>query len=246
MSAGRAVRETVMLETRQTFHEELAALDQQILHMGRLTGGMVSDAVASMQEGDVLLAEMVIGQDDVVDAIDIDVEARCMRLLALQQPMARDLRQIGTALKVITDLERIGDHAVDIAKISRKLGTQFFLRKPLVDLGPLAAMAQAMLSQSMEALIRHDDALAMQICADDDQVDAAYKHLREELFAISQSEPERMAPSSYMLLAITYLERIADHATNIAERVHYVETGQRGPLARDLRRHGLDGPTLGK
>jgi len=233
--------DTAMLETRQNFHEELAALDQQILHMGRLTGGMVADAVASIQEGDVLLAEMVIGQDDVVDAIDIDIEARCMRLLALQQPMARDLRQIGTALKVITDLERIGDHAVDIAKISRKLGTQFFLRKPLVDLGPLAAMAQTMLSQSMEALIRHDDALASQICADDDQVDAAYKHLREELFAIAQHEPERTAPSSYMLLAITYLERIADHTTNIAERVHYVETGQREPLARDLRRGAMDG-----
>ena len=242
--ARQAAVNTIMLETRQTFHEELAALDQQILHMGRLTGGMVADAVASLQQGDVLLAEMVIGQDDIVDAIDIDIETRCMRLLALQQPMARDLRQIGTALKVITDLERIGDHAVDIAKISRKLSTQFFLRKPLVDAGPLARMAQTMLSQSMEALVRHDDELAGKICADDDHVDEAYKHLREELFAISQRQPELTAAASYMLLAIVYLERIADHATNIAERVHYVETGHRELLARDLHAHPRDLPNL--
>lgn len=231
-----------MLETRQTFHDELDALDQQVLHMGRLTATMVADAVASLQQGDVLLAEAVIGQDDVVDATDIDIETRCMRLLALQQPMARDLRQIGTALKVITDLERIGDHAVDIAKISRKLSTQFFLRKPLVDVGPLADMAQAMLRQCMEALVRHDDALAAQICLDDDGVDDAYKRLREELFVLSQRQPEQTAAASYMLLALVYLERIADHATNIAERVHYVETGRREPLARDLRHLTLEEP----
>ncbi len=226
----------MMLGTRQTFHEELAALEQQLLHMGQLTGDMLMDAVASLQHGDVLLAETVIGKDDVVDAIDIDIETRCMRLLALQQPMARDLRQIGTALKVITDLERIGDHAVDIAKISRKLSMQLFIRKPLVDVGPLAEMARAMLRQSMEALVRHDDQLAAQICADDDGVDDAYKALREDLFTLTQRDPSLTAAASYMLLAVVYLERIADHATNIAERVHYVETGHLESLARDHRK----------
>ena len=222
----------VALETRQSFHEELAALDQQILHMGRLTGGMVSDAVASMQEGDVLLAEMVIGQDDVVDAIDIDIETRCMRLLALQQPMARDLRQIGTALKVITDLERIGDHAVDIAKIARKLTQEFYLKAPLVDIGPLAQMALTMLRLSLQSLVRHDLALAIQVCDDDDLADAMFKSLREELLALTQEQPARIFPASYLLLAVVYLERIADHATNIAERVYYIETGDRKPLGR--------------
>ena len=225
-----------MLGTRQTFHEELTLLEQQLLHMGRITGGMVADAVASLEQGDVFLAESVIEQDDAVDTLDADIETRCMRLLALQQPMARDLRQVGSALKVVTDLERIGDHAVDIAKISRKLAQYLFVRKQLVDVGPLAEMAQRMLSRSMEALVRHDAALTEEICAEDDRVDDLFKELREQLFGLAREDASLSAAASYMLLVVVYLERIADHATNIAERVHYVETGSLVPLSRDLRR----------
>lgn len=106
---------------RQTFHEELELLEKQLLAMGRVCVGMVADAVESLQQANISLAEDVIQRDDEVDRADLDIETCCMRLLALQQPMAKDLRRIGTALKVITDLERVGDHAVDIAKISRKL-----------------------------------------------------------------------------------------------------------------------------
>ena len=200
--------------------------------MGTLTADMLDQAVEAIHQSDVSLAEAVLVKDDTVDEMDRRIEAQCIRLLALQQPMARDLRQVESALKVTTDLERIGDHAVDIAKIARKLTQEFYLKAPLVDIGPLAGMARAMVHDSLQSLVRHDLALAVQVCDDDDQVDAAFKELREELLTLTQQEPSRIFPASYLLLAVVYLERIADHATNIAERVYYIETGDRKPLGR--------------
>ena len=200
--------------------------------MGALTGTMLGQAVEAVQRSDALLAETVLSQDDAVDEMDRRIEAQCIRLLALQQPMARDLRQIESALKVITDLERIGDHAVDIAKIARKLTQEFYLKAPLLDIGPLALTAQTMLHQSLESLVRHDLELAVRVCENDDEADDAFKTLRDELLAMTQNKPSLVFPASYMLLAVVYLERIADHATNIAERVYYIETGERKPLGR--------------
>lgn len=200
--------------------------------MGALTGTMLGQAVEAVQQNDVTLAETVLSQDDTVDEMDRKIEAQCIRLLALQQPMARDLRQIESALKVITDLERIGDHAVDIAKIARKLTQEFYLKAPLLDIGPLAQTALTMLRQSLESLVRHDLDLAIRVCDNDDQADDAFKALREELLAMTQNQPSLVFPASYLLLAVVYLERIADHATNIAERVYYIETGDRRPLGR--------------
>jgi phosphate transport system protein len=223
-----------MPQTRQQFHEELVGLDRQLLQMGDLVSRMTTQAVDALRDADAAAAEAVIAADDAVDTLNRDIEASCMRLLALQQPVARDLRQIGTALKVITDLERIGDHAVDIAKIGRKFAQQLLSSRPLIDVGPLAEMAQVMLSRSL-ALLRRDVRLARQICADDDRVDAEFKALREQLFGLSQNDPSFTPRVAYMLLAVVYLERIADHATNIAERVHYVETGVLEPLAQQHR-----------
>ena len=200
--------------------------------MGNLTGIMLTQAVEAVQNSDVALAEGVLVQDDAVDEMDRKIEAQCIRLLALQQPMARDLRQIESALKVITDLERIGDHAVDIAKIARKLTQEFYLKQPLLDIGPLAQMALTMVYQSLESLVRHDLDLSIKVCNDDDAVDDAFKDLRQELLELTQRQPSYVFPASYLLLAVVYLERIADHATNIAERVYYIETGDRKPLGR--------------
>lgn len=221
-----------MPNIRQSFRDELAALEQELLQMGTLTGTMLGNAVEAIHQNDVALAETVLAQDDNVDEMEQRIESQCIRLLALQQPMARDLRQVESALKVITDLERIGDHAVDIAKIARKLTQEFYLKAPLVDVGPLAEMARAMLAQSLQSLVRHDLTLAVQVCDDDDKADAAFKSLREELLALSQAEPSRIFPASYLLLVAVYLERIADHATNIAERAYYIETGERKTLGR--------------
>jgi phosphate transport system protein len=221
-----------MLNLRQSFRDELVALEQELLQMGTLTGTMVREAVEALQQNDTSLAQTVLAQDDAVDEMDRKIEAQCIRLLALQQPMARDLRQIESALKVITDLERIGDHAVDIAKIATKLTQEFYLKQPLLDLGPLSHMALTMVSQSLEALVRHDLELAVKVCNDDDAVDETFKVLREELLTMTQNNPLHIFPASYLLLAVVYLERIADHATNIAERVYYIETGDRKTLGR--------------
>ena len=221
-----------MPNIRQSFRDELAGLEQELLQMGTLTGSMLGQAVEAIHQNDVALAETVLAQDDDVDEMERRIEAQCIRLLALQQPMARDLRQVESALKVITDLERIGDHAVDIAKIARKLTQEFYLKAPLVDVGPLAEMAQTMLALSLQSLVRHDLTLAVQVCDDDDLADAAFKSLREDLLELSQAEPSRIFPASYLLLVAVYLERIADHATNIAERVCYIETGERKTLGR--------------
>ena len=215
------------METRQQFHEELAALDRQILEMGTAAERMVGSAVSALRDGDVPLAESVLDQDETVDDMNRDIEARCMRLLALQSPVARDLRQIGTVLKVITDVERIGDHAVDIAKIARRFTQQLQGSRPLVDVSPLAEMAQSLLHRSLEALVRRDTDLAAQVVTGDDQIDEAFQSLRDALFRIPEASTPR---ASYTLLAMVYLERIADHAVNIAERVSYVETGHLGPL----------------
>lgn len=200
--------------------------------MGTLVATMLRQAVDALQQNDVALAEGVLVQDDAVDEMDRKIEAQCIRLLALQQPMARDLRQIESALKVVTDLERIGDHAVDIAKIARKMAQEFYLKQPLLDVGPLSKMALTMVHQSLEALVRYDQELAVKVCDDDDAVDEAFKVLREELLNLTQREPVHIFPASYLLLVVVYLERIADHATNIAERVSYIETGDRKPMGR--------------
>jgi phosphate transport system protein len=229
---GGSGLEYCMLEVRQTFHDELAVLDQQIVQMGTITVQMVIDAVSALQESNIVLAEKVISTDDVVDGLDLDIEIRCMNLLALQQPVGRDLRKIGTALKVITDLERVGDHAVDIAKIARKFSHEYLTTRPMIDLGRLSTLAEGMVKDSLQALVGHDIELARQICADDDAVDAEFKTLREQLFDLSKTQSKMMPQASYLLLAVVYLERIADHATNIAERVHYVETGHLELLSR--------------
>jgi len=191
--------------------------------------------VEALQTGDAAIAEMVIGRDDKVDALDAEIEADAMRLLALQQPVGRDLRVIGTALKITTDLERIGDHAVDIAKIARKLAQQVFIPSPPVDVQPLTQQTLALLDHSLEALLRHDQELAHQVVIDDDAVDNAFKALRDQLLAAPAVDASKQAATYYMLLVVVYLERIADHATNVAERVHYIETGQMESLSRQYR-----------
>ena len=221
-----------MPEIRQAFHDELKLLEAQILRMGELTSVMVTDAVLALQQSDLSVAESVVAQDDVVDALDLEIEQRCVRLLVLQQPAGRDLRLISAAIKVITDIERIGDHAVDIAKISRKLAQELYLRIPLVDVAPLAERAQQMLRMSLQALVQRDVALAAHVCAEDDWVDEELRSLRQQLFDIGRRDAALSAAASYTLLAAVYIERIADHATNIAERAHYVETGSLKPLCR--------------
>lgn len=220
-----------MSATRTQFEEQLEALRLRLLEMGSLSDEMVATAMQALIEQNVPLAEQVIARDDVVDALDIAIETDCMRMIALQQPLARDLRLIGTALKVITDLERISDHAVDIAKVARKLARDTFL-KPLVDLPRMSVSVRQMLRDALQSFITHDLSLVHQVVEADDEIDVLFHHIRDDLHAAMKRDPGVVVQASYLLFVAHYLERIADHTVNIAERVHYVETGDLIQLAK--------------
>lgn len=222
--------------SRTQFESELDGLRNSLLEMGAIVDRMVATAIESLSESDIVKAERVIEDDDAVDELDLHIEILCMRLLALQQPMARDLRLIGTVFKVITDLERIGDHAVDIAKVARKLVRAGFSR-PLVDIPRISTVARDMLRHALQAFVQHDLGLVEQVVAADDEVDELFHRFRTEIHEAMGAEPAIVVEGSYLLFACHYLERIADHAVNIAERVHYVETGELVQLAKSHKTH---------
>ncbi len=220
-----------MAGTRMHFVEELESLRRQLLEMGSAVDSMVEQAVLALTQQDTALAEVVIQRDDEVDRQDMEIEAECMRLIALQQPLARDLRLVGSAMKVITDVERIGDHAVDIAKIARKLARDTFF-KPLVDLPFMADRVRFMLRNALYALVNHDLELVDKVVAADDEVDDLFHKIREELHTAMGKDSDLVVQASYLLFVAHYLERVADHAVNIAERVYYVETGSLSNLPK--------------
>ncbi len=235
-----------MRRIRQSFEEQMEKLEQRLLEMGAFVEDMLEKAVRALTEHDVELAREVIRADDTADDMDLEIEHHCMRLLALQQPMSKDLRIIGTVMKVIADVERIGDYSVDIARTAIKLAeTAYF--KPLVDIPRMAELVRSMLREALEALIQHDLQLVHQVIEEDEQVDEMWSHLLEELEQIMQEHPEVVPQAVSLLLVARYLERIADHVVNIAERVDYMESGQLTVLApshrSDYDTSGQQGPS---
>lgn len=215
-----------MTSTRQGFNQELEILRQEILEMGTRVEEAIGQAVISLTNQDLELAKKVMAGDDEIDDMESYIEDKCMVLIARQQPLARDLRIIGTGLKITTDLERVGDHAFDIAKITLSIAKQPLI-KPLMDIPRMSAMAQKMLKDSLLAYINLDMALAEQVCADDDAVDDIYQQTFRELLTYMMEDPTNIKQATQLLFVARYLERVADHATNIAEWVIYLVTGQR-------------------
>lgn len=217
--------------TRSQFEDQLESLRNRLLLMASEADRAVSESIRALTERDVSAAERVIQNDDAIDRLDLEIEMECMRLLALQQPIATDLRLVGTAMKVITDLERIGDHAVDIAKVARKLAGSDH-SKPLADFPRMASAVRNMLKMALEAFVRHDTSLVAKVVEADDEIDDLFHVIRSDLHAAMQADPSVVVDGSYLLFVAHYLERMADHAVNIAERVYYVETGQLAQLAK--------------
>jgi phosphate transport system protein len=212
--------------TRQSFDQELEALRQDLLTMGTLVNAAIQDAVQSLANQDTELAQKVISGDDIIDKMEEDIEDKCMVLIARQQPLAKDLRVVGTGLKITTDLERMGDHAYDIASVTLKLVNQPLI-KPLLDIPRMAAMAQKMLVQSLEAYFKLDIALAEQVCKADDDIDNLYQQVFRELLTFMMEDPQTIKQAAQLIFVARYLERIGDHCTNIAEWTIYLVTGQR-------------------
>ena len=222
-----------MAQTLPHFQEELEALQSRLLEMGGLAEERVRLAVESLVTRDVAAIEGVLGGDDPVNRLHVDVDNRCFLLLALQQPMAKDLRAIIAAVKINTDLERVGDLAVNIAEAATRYVTHPPV-KPLMDIPIMAELAQAMLRDVLDAFVQHDVARAQQVLERDDQLDALKSQVFRELLTHMRQDPGVIEPALDLLLVSRHLERIGDHATNIAEDVIFMVS------ALDVRHHSPD------
>ncbi len=210
---------------RKSFADELREMKQDILKMGSVVEEMLAGSMHALQLRDTMLADEVIAKDDVVDGYNVVIEQRCLRLLALQQPMAGDLRTIAAGLYIIKDVERMGDYALDIAKAAKKLAE----REPVEDLVTIAKMAeivQRMLHDSLHAYVNQNIAVVSQVADQDFEVDALYRQAHNHLVALVQEKPETALAAVELILVARYLERIADHITNVGERIAYMQTGE--------------------
>ncbi len=214
-----------MTASRTRFDQDIKALQEKILEMATCADTMVAHAVEGLLSGELNQLESVILLDDTVDILDLEIEHQCLYLIATQQPKDTDLRIIGTALKVITDIERIGDYAVDIAKIGRRLVRGQQLYHPLIDLPHLAHLSRSMLNEALQAFVHHDLVLVAKVIGDDDAVDNLYHQMRDTLMQSMMQDNTHNYLTVNLLFAAKYLERISDHVVNIAERVNFIETG---------------------
>jgi phosphate transport system protein len=207
------------------FHEELEALKQTLLAMGALVEDQIRRVMRALVERDDALAREVIERDRRVNTYDVEVDEQCVELLALHQPAAGDLRFITTAMKIVTDLERIGDQAVNIAQRAIELGREPQL-KPYIDLPRMAEYAQRMVKESLDAFVSRDTALARHVCAADAEVDAIKEQIFRELLTFMMQDPHTIPRAIRLIFISRFLERVADHATNIAEMVIYLVEGK--------------------
>jgi len=215
---------------RHHFEEELQILKNRLLNMGALVEERVHDATNALIERRLDTAERIITSDQDVNELQIEIDERCLRLLALQQPMASDLRLITAAMKINADLERIGDQAVNIAEQAVRILAHPPL-KPMIDLPRMAEIAERMTRESLDAFVRKDARLARAILARDDEVDQLKDQVFRVLLTYMMADPGTIERALGLILVSRHLERIADHATNIAEDVIFVVE------AKDVRHH---------
>ncbi|HUG54169.1 MAG TPA: phosphate signaling complex protein PhoU [Vicinamibacteria bacterium] len=215
---------------RHHFEHELQALKNRLLNMGALVEERVHQSIQALMERSLESAEAIVRGDQEVNTLQIEIDDRCLKLLALQQPMASDLRLITAAMKINADLERIGDQAVNVAENAVKLMSAPPL-KPLLDLPRMAEMAERMTRDSLDAFVRRDSSLAREVLGRDDEVDGLKDTIFRVLLTYMMADPGTIERALALILISRNLERIADHATNIAEDVIFLVE------ARDVRHH---------
>ena len=207
------------------FDEELRLLNQEILRMGGLVEEALAKSMQALVGRDHALAEQVCVSDEAINMLEIEIDELCLRLLALRQPAAADLRFITMALKINNDLERMGDQAVNIAERTVEL-LKAPLPKPLIDIPRMGVLAQQMTKDSLTAFVNRDAALARSVCQRDDEVDRLNDQVFAELLVVMEKNPRTVAPAVDLILIGRHLERVADHATNLAEDVIYLVQGR--------------------
>lgn len=210
---------------RIRFDEQLEQLNKEMINMGTMIEEAIGDAVKALMKQDVELAKKVMGGDERIDRTERKIEDLCLRLLLQQQPVARDLRNISAALKMVTDMERIGDHATDISELAIDLAGTTYLKK-LDHIEDMAKETMLMLIQSLEAYVEKDLDKAQKVIAHDDVVDNLFDTVRSELVEMIREHAEEGEQAVELLMVTKYFERIGDHATNIAEWVIFSITGQ--------------------
>jgi phosphate transport system protein len=215
---------------RVNFDRELEALEHDLLNMATKVESMMADASTSLLTLNTELGRDAIGRDNEIDELELEIEANCMRIIALQNPMGSDLRKVGACLKIITDLERCADLSVDLAKAALKIDAEQG-RNDIIDLGKFAAHCRKMLHEALEAYVRRDLDGVAKVGRMEHEADGMYREMRAQVFLLMRRDPDMVVSHGWLFLAIHHLERIADHSVNIAERVHYMVTGELKDLA---------------
>jgi phosphate transport system protein len=217
------------MDTRLSFHMSLNELENDLLRMGSDVEQAIQRAVEALASSDEQIAREVVEQDDRIDAAMLMIEEKCLKMLALQQPMGSDLRAIGTAMKTAIDLERIADHAVDIAKTSIRLAGEKLV-KPLVDIPLMAEIALEMLREGLIAYTERNIHRAASLAEKDDRVDKLYAAVVHDTLSLMSGDYQRNRQLVHLIQVAYFLERVADHTTNIGEGVIFMSTGKRKDL----------------
>jgi len=212
------------MSTRSAFDQELQELRDNVLQMGNMIDTAIEHSIQALKERDQLLAQQIIAGDEDINQLRFKVEGDCVRLIARQQPAARDLRFIVAAMNIVLDLERMGDHAAGIATIVLRMGDEPLL-KPLIDLPRMARISREMLQASLDAFLSENVQEAMCIPNRDEEVDQLYNQIFRELISYMVEDPRTVTRAMYLLFCAHNVERIADRVTNICERVAFVATG---------------------
>jgi len=223
--ANQTLKEDIIDMVRADFDRNLKLLQEELLLLGGLVEKAIMESIQALKTRDIELSHKIVSQDDIIDIKTNQIEEKAIDLIATQQPIAIDLRTLMSVIHISVELERIGDYAEGIGKIGIMMGDEPPV-KPLVDIPRMADKSSTMLKLSLDALVRRDPILAKQVCADDDEVDNLYDIIYRDLISLMISDPTTIQRATYLMWVAHDLERIADRATNIAERVIFLVTGQ--------------------
>ncbi len=228
---GRPSPLSVSTRSRTSFHRELDRLQDEVLVLGSMVEKATLRAVDALRMRNLAAARAIEAEDTLINRKRFEIEEAALLLIATQQPMASDLRQLAAVLHIVTDLERMGDYAAGIARISVLIGDEPLI-KPLIDIPRMAETATGMLRRALEAFIERDVAAAEQIAQEDDQVDDLYQQVYRELLTIMLANPRTIDQATHLLWVAHNLERVADRVQNICERVVFVATGRMQEFSR--------------
>ena len=211
--------------TRAGFDTALENLNEDLLRMGSIVEKQVHQCIEALVNKDEELAAQIIKNDDMVDDLQKEIEDKCIRLIAKEQPLAIDLRTVFTISKIVTDLERMADHAANISKAAKRLKNEVYI-KELIDIPKMSAIVEKMIKKALDSFIDRDADAIQEICSMDDEVDALYKKVFNDLLAIMSKDSSTLNQGTQLILIASKLERIGDHVTNICEWTGYLVTGE--------------------